>query len=195
MNGSNVPLKTPTCKGCVFLKLGTDQNGDEGASWCTRTGASAPSGCSRYTQHKTEEAPKIGVVTPAKGFEKFSEQAAQQSAEGRGLRFNAGKVRVDLVPPDAIWALAQLMTVNSHKYPDRNWEKGMPISEVLASCERHLLALKSGEDIDPTDNQPHAVKIMWNGMALTSYLLRGVGTDDRVKFPLPEQRPLPEVIG
>lgn len=189
MHTSNVPTKetleaATSCGGCLFNHEATGR--------CTVSGGPADYRCRRYQEHH----PDWEVPTEvAKGFEKFSEQAAQQSAEGRGLRFNAGKVRVDLVPPDAIWALAQLMTVNSHKYPDRNWEKGMPISEVLASCERHLLALKAGEDIDPTDNQPHAVKIMWNGMALTSYLLRGIGTDDRVKFPLPEQRPLPEVIG
>lgn len=131
------------------------------------------------------------MTTVAPGFEEFADQAAAQASEGRGLRFNAGKVRVDLVPPDAIWMLAQLMTVNSHKYPDRNWEKGMPLSDIIASAERHLLAIKSGEDIDPTDNQPHAVKIMWNGMALASYFNRGIGTDDRAHVTLPETRPLP----
>ena len=127
----------------------------------------------------------------APGFEEFAAQAAEQTAAGRGLRFNQGKVRVDLLPPDAIWMLAQLMTVNEAKYPDRNWEKGMPLSDVIASLERHVMALKAGEDIDPTDNQPHAVKIMWNGMALAAYLNRGIGTDDRVKCGLPDMRPLP----
>ncbi|UCR81414.1 hypothetical protein [Brevundimonas phage AA] len=136
-----------------------------------------------------DEAPGFPTVAP--GFEEFAAQAAEQTAAGRGLRFNQGKVRVDLLPPDAIWMLAQLMTVNEAKYPDRNWEKGMPLSDVIASLERHVMALKAGEDIDPTDNQPHAVKIMWNGMALAAYLNRGIGTDDRVKCGLPDMRPLP----
>lgn len=108
-----------------------------------------------------------------------------------GIRFTSGKTRVDLVPPDAIMALADLMTANSHKYPDRNWELGMEYSKVLASMERHLLKLKAGEDIDPTDNQPNAIKVMWNAMALFCYWHRGVGTDDRYKVPMPGPRPLP----
>lgn len=126
----------------------------------------------------------VGPLTGV-GFEEFADQAAAQTAAGRGLRFNQGKIRVDLLPPDAIQALAILMTVNEAKYPDRNWEKGMPMSDVLASLERHMLALKAGEDVDPTDGQLHAVKIMWNGMALASYHLRGIVQDDRVHLKLP----------
>lgn len=117
--------------------------------------------------------------------------AYQEAKEDRGLRFNGDKVRVDLLPTQPLWALAQLMTVNSHKYPDGNWEKGMPYSEVIASMERHFFKLKSGQDIDPTDNQHEAIKIMWNAMALYYYWLNGVGTDDRRKVELPEMRPLP----
>ena len=108
-----------------------------------------------------------------------------------GIRYTEGKRRVDLVPPDAILALADLMGVNGHKYPDRNWEKGMDWSKVLGSLERHMLELKSGEDIDPTDNQHHAIKIMWNAMVLYCYWTRGLGTDDRYPVALPEPRPLP----
>lgn len=144
-----------------------------------------------YVPGPAEPTPAERASPVARGFEQFAEQAEAQAAEGRGLRYNAGKVRVDLLPPDAMMALAQLMTINEHKYPDRNWEKGMPLSDILASAERHLLALKAGEDIDPTDNQHHAIKIMWNGMAAYCYWLRGIGTDDRVRVTLPEMRPLP----
>lgn len=164
-----------------------------GTKTCSWTGATCD--CPTYgvcAARARDEAPGVlQPVTPRLGYEEFADQAAAQAAEGRGLRFNQGKVRVDLLPPDVIWALAQLMTVNELKYPDRNWEKGMPLSDVIASLERHTLALKAGEDIDPTDNQPHAVKIMWNGMALAAYLLRGIGTDDRVKVALPEMREPP----
>lgn len=128
------------------------------------------------------------------GADPYAAQRAEQEAAGRGLRFNAGKPRVDLLPPDAIMGLANLMTVNELKYPDRNWERGMPLSDVLASLERHTLALKAGEDVDPTDGQLHALKIMWNGMALACYHMRGIGTDDRVKVALPELK-VPEQHG
>lgn len=63
-----------------------------------------------------------------------------------------------------------------------NWLKGMPWSEVLASAERHLEAIKAGEDVDPDTGLPHAALLAWNGFCLTTYLLRGLGEDDRVKI-------------
>lgn len=108
------------------------------------------------------------------------------------MRFTGGKRRMDLVPPDAIMALADLMTVNGHKYPDRNWEKGMDYSMVLGSLKRHTAEFEAGVDIDPTDNQHHAIKMMWNAMALYCYWNRGVGNDDRHVVPMPEPRPLPD---
>ena len=42
-----------------------------------------------------------------------------------------------------------------------------------------LLAFLDGEDRDPESGLLHTAHIAWHGLALTAFLLRGVGTDDR----------------
>lgn len=98
------------------------------------------------------------------------------------LRHNAGKPRVDWLPPDALIGLAALMRDQmgeGKKYPARNWEKGMPHMTVYASLLRHLFAWAQGEDTDPESGHPHSAHIHWNAMALHTYSLRGIGEDDR----------------
>jgi hypothetical protein len=102
--------------------------------------------------------------------------------EERAMRFNAGKPDYSLIPPDALRALAWVYTIGALKYDRYDWLKGMPWSEVLASADRHLEAIKAGEDVDPDTGLPHAALLAWNGFCLTTYLLRGLGTDDRVKI-------------
>lgn len=133
-----------------------------------------------------------GPIKPVSGRLLYPAPEVKERPTETALRYTGGKRRVDLVPPDAILALADLMTVNGHKYPDRNWEKGMDYSMILGSMERHMLELKSGVDIDHTDNQHHAIKVMWNAMVLYCYWNRKVGNDDRPSIPMPEPRPLPE---
>lgn len=104
----------------------------------------------------------------------------------RGLRFNSGKRRFDLIPPDTLAALADLLTVGAQKYAERNWELGMPYKDAIASLERHLNAWKAGEDNDPETGLSHMVHVMCNAMFLATWEHRGVGTDDRVKCGLPD---------
>lgn len=54
------------------------------------------------------------------------------------------KPRPDLVSPHAAWREGIWMGKGAVKYSARNWEKGMPISECIASIERHLIKYKLG---------------------------------------------------
>lgn len=87
----------------------------------------------------------------------------------KGLRFNEGKIRLDLLPPFAIQEVAKVFTMGANKYAERNWERGMAWSKVLASLERHILAYKQGEDYDPESGQLHAAHITANALFLTEY--------------------------
>jgi 5'(3')-deoxyribonucleotidase len=66
----------------------------------------------------------------------------------KGLRFNKGKVRYDLLHPIATEGIARVMTKGSLKYAERNWENGMLWSNVLASMKRHTAAFEQGVDYD-----------------------------------------------
>lgn len=99
--------------------------------------------------------------------------------EVEGVKFDAGKLRMDLLPQDAIEALAQILTDGAVKYGNRNWERGMAWSRPYAALLRHLLAWWGGQDIDPESGHPHLWHVMTNAAFLVAYERRVVGEDDR----------------
>jgi hypothetical protein len=91
--------------------------------------------------------------------------------EVRGLRHNSDKLRYDLIPPLANREYAKVWTQALGKYPEGNWEKGMPWTEVIASAMRHLEAIRLGEDIDAESGLLHAAHLQCNAAMLTEYYL------------------------
>jgi hypothetical protein len=68
-----------------------------------------------------------------------------------------GKGRYDLLPPEAIEALALVFEEGARKYSDRNWERGIPLSTCIDSGLRHLFKLSAG-----MDDEDHAALAMAN---------------------------------
>lgn len=99
--------------------------------------------------------------------------------DGKALRHNSGKTRHDLVPAYAQEQYARVLTKGAEKYTDRNWEKGMKWSKVLASMKRHILAYERGEDRDPETGELHVAHIMCNAAFLTEYYRIYPQGDDR----------------
>lgn len=99
--------------------------------------------------------------------------------QGAGTKYDGGKLRLDLVPVEAIEALGAVLTHGASKYGDRNWERGMAWSRPYAALLRHLLAWWRGEDIDPESGLPHLWHAATNAAFLVAYAGRGIGTDDR----------------
>lgn len=102
----------------------------------------------------------------------------------KGLRYNEGKIRFDLLEANAIEELAKIFTKGSEKYLPRNWEKGMAWSKVVASLKRHLNEFEKGEDFDPETKCYHITHAAWNALALTSYYKIYPQGDDRPHFYL-----------
>lgn len=96
-----------------------------------------------------------------------------------GKRFNEGKTRHDLVPAFAQEQYAKVLTRGAEKYGDRNWEKGMPWSKVIASLKRHVLAIELGEDYDSESGLLHSAHVMCNAAFLTEYYKICPQGDDR----------------
>jgi hypothetical protein len=107
----------------------------------------------------------------------------ERKAVGRldeaGLRFDAGKPRYDLLPADALHELAMVYTKGAEKYEDRNWELGMSWSRCFAAAMRHMWSFWRGRTYDDETGCHHMAMAAWNCLALVSYSLRQVGTDDR----------------
>lgn len=95
------------------------------------------------------------------------------------VKFDEDKVRMELLPPEFLTSTASILTFGAQKYSARNWEQGMDWSRVYGALQRHLNAWWSGEHTDPETGKSH----LWHAnccMAfLTTYEMRGVGTDDR----------------
>lgn len=95
------------------------------------------------------------------------------------LRYNEGKPRFDLIPPEAMIALAEHFRRGAIKYEDRNWERGMDWCKCFASLERHAWAWMNGEDFDVETRTHHMIAVAWNAIVLATYEARKVGNDDR----------------
>ena len=80
----------------------------------------------------------------------------------KGLKFDKDKLRMDLIPPEAIYALAEVLTFGAKKYADRNWEKGIELNRLFAATQRHLWDMWKGELIDPESNLPHSYHALTN---------------------------------
>lgn len=87
--------------------------------------------------------------------------------------------RFDLIPPEALWALAEQYGRGSLKYADRNWERGYKWSLSFAALMRHAWAWWRGEDIDPETGASHMSAVAWHALALYTFRHRNIGTDDR----------------
>ena len=96
-----------------------------------------------------------------------------------GRKDDGGKLRYDLIPPEALEELARVYTIGAAKYADRNWELGLAWGRVFAAMMRHAWAWWRGETFDPVDGQYHLSSVAWCAFALLTYELRNVGTDDR----------------
>lgn len=105
-----------------------------------------------------------------------------------GLRYDTGKNRIELVPPEWIWMLADVTTQGSKKYAERNWEKGMKWSKLVGCMFRHAIKWIAGETHDKETGCHHLAMVAWNALALATYQLRGVGENDvpdPVAFTMP----------
>lgn len=99
----------------------------------------------------------------------------------QGRKDDQSKVRMDLFPPEAVFAVSQILTFGATKYEDRNWEKGMKWGRVFGACMRHMWAWWMGEDKDPETGYSHLWHAACNIVFLITYEQRKVGEDDRFK--------------
>ncbi len=99
--------------------------------------------------------------------------------EHKGLRYNNGKLRYDLVHPFAHEEMVKVLTMGAEKYDSRNWEAGMLWSNVISSLKRHIAAIEKGEDFDKESGLLHAAHVACNAHFLTAYYKIYPQGDDR----------------
>lgn len=108
-----------------------------------------------------------------------------------GIKFDAEKVRLDLLPPEFLLATATILTFGAKKYADRNWELGMKWGRVYGALFRHLLAWWGNKQPRTTTNflfgpldLETGYSHLWHAAACLAFLItyeeRKIGEDDRV---------------
>ena len=103
------------------------------------------------------------------------------TGKGKGLRFNHGKLRYDLVEPREHRDMVEVLTDGAKKYFDRNWENGLSWTSVIASLKRHLAAIERGEDYDPESGRLHIAHAACNVHFLNTFYYTFPQGDDRPK--------------
>lgn len=108
-----------------------------------------------------------------------------------GRKDDNGKARIELIPPELVFAVAEVLTFGARKYEARNWEKGMHWGRVFGALMRHLWAWWGGHgpttrsflfgELDDETGFSH----LWHAGCCIAFLIayeeRGAGTDDRLR--------------
>lgn len=118
----------------------------------------------------------------------------------KARRYNKGKIRLELIPPEFEYELARVYTMGAEKYTlrdeegnvldkgDDNWKKGLDWREVLGSVKRHINAFQMGEDYDMDYPQElvdkygptlHLANACWGLATLIYYFKHNINTETR----------------
>lgn len=83
-----------------------------------------------------------------------------------GVKHDSGKLRLDLLPPDALALVADILTDGADEYGERNWEEGIERARLQASLERHLLKWKLGITHDARSKKLHMAHVACNALMM-----------------------------
>lgn len=78
-------------------------------------------------------------------------------ATGAVRSADRAKQRYDLISPIGLRQLAETCHEGAEKYSDFNWEKGMPVHDLLNHAVAHIYAYLSGDR-----SEPHLAHGAWN---------------------------------
>ena len=92
---------------------------------------------------------------------------------------NSKSCRPELIDPAFIKGVGRVLKFGADKYAAGNWAKGMEWSRMLGALDRHMLAFKSGEELDPETGECHLYHAGCMLAFMASHWERQLGTDDR----------------
>lgn len=96
-----------------------------------------------------------------------------------GIKYDEGKLRYDLLPPDSLDAVVEVFTFGANKYTDRNWERGMAWGRLFGALMRHCWAFWRGEDFDKESGLHHLAHAGSCIFILLAHAQRNIGKDNR----------------
>jgi len=81
-------------------------------------------------------------------------------------KFDTEKSRTDLIDPDFLLKLGDILEFGARKYDADNWKKCEDHNRYYAAAMRHLLQWKTGEILDPESGSNHLISASVNLMFL-----------------------------
>lgn len=90
-----------------------------------------------------------------------------------------GKPPLNLLAPQFLVAVAEVLAFGAKKYASWSWTKGKEWGRDYAAAQRHLNAWWDGQDLDPETGLSHLAHAACDIMFLLVSQARGLGTDDR----------------
>ena len=92
---------------------------------------------------------------------------------GANREANDGRGRFDLLPYEAMEALAKWYEAGANKYAERNWEKGLSVKDCINRMVRHSLKAANG-----WTDEDHLAAVMWNAAAVITLMQRRPDCND-----------------
>jgi hypothetical protein len=89
--------------------------------------------------------------------------------------------QIGFIDPVAMYELGKVAGMGMKKYSKYNYLKGYDWSLSYNALMRHMEQMWAGEDFDEESGLLHAVHAAWHALALASFQMRELGTDDRFK--------------
>lgn len=112
-------------------------------------------------------------------YDAYEFMSKQPTETAQATKYDDGKNRLELIPPEAIFGLGEVLTFGAKKYNDRNWEKGMKWSRVFGAAMRHLWKWWWTKKPDEETGLSHLKHALCCVAFLVAYEERKVGEDDR----------------
>ena len=103
------------------------------------------------------------------------------SAGGNAMKFDSGKLPVNLLSSEALLQTAAVLKFGADKYHAHNWRDGFAWSRPLAAAMRHIMAFNDGEDKDPESGLSHLAHAACCIMFLLEFEKTHPHLDDRYK--------------
>lgn len=95
------------------------------------------------------------------------------------MKFDTGKLRYGLIPPEATKALASVLTYGAKKYKPNNWKQAESTERYVDALYRHLEAWRGGEEFDDDSKLSHLSHALTNIAFLIHFEEHKVRVDNR----------------
>jgi len=92
-------------------------------------------------------------------------EADNYTGVGSGMKYDQGKLRFDLIPPELTEGIAEVLTYGAEKYAPNSWQT-VPngTARYLGATHRHLNLWQQGEKLDRESqlhHLKHAITNLW----------------------------------